>query len=160
MTWLSFGERTYHPGSLRLDIRPVADIMGDGLRLPFADRSFDGVECYHVLEHLLPWDGARLLAEMARVTQPGCPVEVAVPDMQKCANALVHGHTSVLDIIFSPRAELALCHRMGYTPTLLAQAMLKHLRGVDFLPQRAEDVLEIRLVGYSPEGDHSDDPSQ
>jgi SAM-dependent methyltransferase len=151
VTWLSFGERTDHPGSLRLDIRPVADVQGDGLRLPFAAASFEGVECYHVLEHLLPRDGSRLLAEMARVTQPGGPVEVAVPDMQKCANALVHGHTSVLDIIFSPRAELALCHRMGYTPTLLAQAMLKHLRGVDFLPQRAEDVLEIRLVGYAPE---------
>jgi SAM-dependent methyltransferase len=53
-----------------------ADLMASGVsvhldltRLPFADRTFDGVLCNHVLEHVP--DDRRALAELRRILQPG-----------------------------------------------------------------------------------------
>src|ERR1700683_1734162 len=48
---------------------PPALIRGDALRLPFADGSFDRVMSVCAIEHFD--DGARALAEMARVLAPG-----------------------------------------------------------------------------------------
>ncbi len=57
---------TYHP-----------DIVGDVMRMPMADASYDGVMCLAVLEHVpRPWDAAK---EMWRVLKPGGKVFVYVP---------------------------------------------------------------------------------
>ena len=149
MTWLSFGERTYHPGSLRLDIRPVADVCGDVRALPFVSDAFAGVECWHVIEHLLPWEAEAAVAELARVTQPGGTVDIAVPDLQLCAKLLLTGDTGALDYIYSPRPDPALCHRFGYTPVTLAFLLRPHFEAT-FIPNRGEgwtDDYAIHVIG-------------
>jgi SAM-dependent methyltransferase len=52
-------------------------VNGDGLALPFADRSFDRVIAAEVLEHV-PDDRA-VMAELARVLRPGGRLAVTVP---------------------------------------------------------------------------------
>lgn len=44
-------------------------VVGDAMRLPFADASVDLLHCEHVLEHLS--DPAALMAEVSRVLKPG-----------------------------------------------------------------------------------------
>lgn len=124
MTWLSFGERTEHPGALRVDIRPVADEVADIRALPYADNCFDGVECYHVLEHLLPDDAQIALGELWRVLKPGGVLMVAVPDMRKCAASLIGGDVRVLNNIYSPATEEAQRHRWGYVPETMTDLLL------------------------------------
>jgi len=55
----------------------VGTVQADGLRLPFADATFDRVICSEVLEHL-PDDRAAM-AELARVLRPGGTMAVTVP---------------------------------------------------------------------------------
>ncbi|WP_317932439.1 class I SAM-dependent methyltransferase [Halioxenophilus sp. WMMB6] len=52
-------------------------INANGLRLPFADDSFDRVICSEVLEHIDDYQG--LLTEMHRVLKPGGLLAVSVP---------------------------------------------------------------------------------
>ncbi len=54
-----------------------ASMVGDALRLPFPDATFDRVICAEVLEHV-PDDRAAM-AEIARVLQPGGTAAVTVP---------------------------------------------------------------------------------
>lgn len=76
---------TFHAAWVNLDVAPVSpavracDIVQG---LPFADRSFDACYSSHVLEHLEPGDGARLLREMCRVLEPGGVVRIVVPDLE------------------------------------------------------------------------------
>jgi SAM-dependent methyltransferase len=55
----------------------VGVVRGDGLRLPFADASFDRVIASEVLEHIADDIGA--LLELARVLRPGGTMAVTVP---------------------------------------------------------------------------------
>lgn len=150
MTWLSFGARTFHPGSLRVDLRRVADVQATALRLPFRSGSFDGVECYHVLEHLTVWDAAPALRELVRVAAPGAPIEIAVPDMVKIGRLLAAGNTDALIVTYSPAREPEQTHRFGYTAFTLARAMGRCMQRIDFLPPTGLDPNELRLVGYAP----------
>jgi len=59
------------------DVARVGTIQGDGLRLPFADATFDRVICSEVLEHLA--DDRAAMAELARVLRPGGTMAVTVP---------------------------------------------------------------------------------
>jgi SAM-dependent methyltransferase len=52
-------------------------VQGDGLRLPFPDRSFDRVICAEVLEHIPDYQG--VLREIRRVLKPGGLLAVSVP---------------------------------------------------------------------------------
>ena len=45
-------------------------VLGDGMRLPFADETFDGIICMNALHHMPSYQTA--LREMARVLKPGC----------------------------------------------------------------------------------------
>jgi len=49
--------------------RGVAAIVGDGMRLPFPDGSFDGVFCSNLMEHVP--DPLAVIDEIARVCRPG-----------------------------------------------------------------------------------------
>lgn len=51
--------------------------LGDALRLPFADNTFDCVICSEVLEHIIDYEAA--IAEIARVIKPGGRLAVSVP---------------------------------------------------------------------------------
>ena len=52
-------------------------LVGDAVRLPFADASFDAVICSEVLEHLPDWQSA--LAEIERILKPGGYFCASVP---------------------------------------------------------------------------------
>lgn len=52
-------------------------MLGDGARLPFRDRSFDGLVCSEVLEHV--HDDASVVREIARVLKPGGVAALTVP---------------------------------------------------------------------------------
>jgi SAM-dependent methyltransferase len=55
----------------------LAAIKGDICSLPFMDRSFDIVICYHVLEHIP--DDARAMRELGRVLNPEGQLLIQVP---------------------------------------------------------------------------------
>ncbi len=55
----------------------AASMVGDALRLPFPDATFDRVICAEVLEHVPDDRGA--MAEIARVLRPGGSAAVTVP---------------------------------------------------------------------------------
>jgi ubiquinone/menaquinone biosynthesis C-methylase UbiE len=55
----------------------VGWVRGSGLRLPFADDTFDRVICAEVLEHVP--DYQQVLAEIERVLKPGGMLAVSVP---------------------------------------------------------------------------------
>ena len=57
--------------------RSVAFLRASGLRLPFADASFDKVICAEVLEHIPDYES--VLAEIHRVLKPGGTFAVSVP---------------------------------------------------------------------------------
>ena len=52
-------------------------LLGDGAHLPFRDRSFDGVVCSEVLEHVE--NDAAVVREIARVLKPGGIAALTVP---------------------------------------------------------------------------------
>lgn len=52
-------------------------VVGDALRLPFADGAFDRVICSEVLEHIPDYESA--LKEITRVLAPGGTLAVSVP---------------------------------------------------------------------------------
>lgn len=59
------------------------DVLADGARLPFADRSFDSVFCVDAFEHFPDTEGAA--AEFARVLRPGGWVFLSVPNYANVA---------------------------------------------------------------------------
>ena len=68
-----------NPNLVNLDISPHgnADVVGDGLNMPFLENSFDGAVLDAVLEHVPnPW---QLAAEVHRVLKPGGFVLVHAP---------------------------------------------------------------------------------
>jgi SAM-dependent methyltransferase len=64
-------------GELEDGLARVGTVQGDGLRLPFADATFDRVICSEVLEHL--HDDRAAMRELARVLRPGGTMAVTVP---------------------------------------------------------------------------------
>jgi predicted SAM-dependent methyltransferase len=51
--------------------------------LPFDDNTFDAVYHSHVLEHLTPEQGERLVRECGRVLAPGGILRIVVPDLER-----------------------------------------------------------------------------
>ena len=86
---LNFGcGRTYHPEWINLDAVPVSpEVIAHDLRdpFPYASSDFDGVYGSHVLEHLEPQAGMRLLRECFRILKPDGIVRIVVPDLETIA---------------------------------------------------------------------------
>jgi predicted SAM-dependent methyltransferase len=57
-------------------------LLDFGRRLPFADGSFDGVFCEHVMEHFSLLDGQTISREVHRVLRPGGCFRIVVPDAE------------------------------------------------------------------------------
>lgn len=76
---------TYHQSWINLDARADSPaVMAYDIRrgLPFADGHFGVCYSSHVLEHLSPPEGERLLSEMFRVLEPGGIARIVVPDLE------------------------------------------------------------------------------
>lgn len=123
--WLSFGERTEHAGALCVDIRPVASQVEDIRNLSFSDEKFDGVECHHVIEHLVPEDGVKAVGELYRVMKPGAELATSVPDLAACSRLVLQGNVQILQNIFSPHPEEAQRHKWGYTPQMFETLLIE-----------------------------------
>ena len=54
-------------------------VKAEVTKLPFKDKSFDGVHCSHVIEHLYPDDAHRLLSEMSRVLKKNGILVIRTP---------------------------------------------------------------------------------
>lgn len=78
---------TLHSHWVNLDVAPAPGVIPHDLRraLPFADASFDAVYGSHVLEHLEPDAGSRLIGECHRVLRPGGVLRLVVPDLERIA---------------------------------------------------------------------------
>jgi SAM-dependent methyltransferase len=76
---LGSGQRRLRAGVLNLDVVPApnVDIIADGHHLPFPDAVFRAIVLQSVIEHVL--EPARMLAECARVLQPGGEIWVEAP---------------------------------------------------------------------------------
>jgi SAM-dependent methyltransferase len=61
----------------RLDVRRAHFVAGDGMRLPFADASFDGIICLNALHHMSDYEAT--LAEMRRILKPGARAAFGEP---------------------------------------------------------------------------------
>lgn len=148
--WLSFGGRTEHKGALTVDLRPVASRIEDIRCLSFKDESFDGVECHHVIEHLIPKDGKRAVSELYRVMKPGAELAASVPDLMACARLVLQGNIQILENIFSPHEDEEQRHRWGYTvsmfKTLLTDAGFV---GIENIPSPI-DPNEVRVRCRKP----------
>ena len=80
------------PGFETLDIlggRHVDYVMDAAARLPFSENTFEVIYASHILEHVPWYRTEQVLAEWARVLNPGGQFEVWVPDGLKICRALV-----------------------------------------------------------------------
>lgn len=72
----------HKPGAVNVDKHDNCnpDVVHDlnAFPYPWDDNSVDGIEMFHVLEHLIDWWGA--LDECARILKPGATLEIKVPD--------------------------------------------------------------------------------
>ncbi len=76
---------TFHEAWTNLDSFAVSpSVIACDIRkgLPFADNHFNVCYSSHVLEHLAPGEGERMLSEMWRVLSPGGVARVIVPDLE------------------------------------------------------------------------------
>lgn len=62
--------------------------------LPFDDRQYDAVYHSHVLEHLDPTDGEKLLDECYRVLKPGGVLRIVVPNLEQIAMLYLDNHSA------------------------------------------------------------------
>ena len=60
--------------------------------LPFGENEFDAVYHSHVLEHLEPADGEKLLSECHRVLRPGGVLRIVVPNLEQIATLYLNYH--------------------------------------------------------------------
>lgn len=58
-------------------------VYGKVTKLPFANKSFDGVHCAHVIEHLFPIDAHKMLNEIGRVLRKKGVLVLSTPILRK-----------------------------------------------------------------------------
>ena len=75
--------------------RNVQYVCDFGRRLPFADNSFDGVFCEHVLEHFDYDHGKKMMRECYRILKKDGVIRIIVPDGEK----IMHSYFEQPDFI-------------------------------------------------------------
>jgi len=118
----------------RLGHWPPETLVRDVTRgIPHPDDSVDVVYSSHTLEHLVPDDARRLLAEAHRVLRPGGLIRIIVPDLERLARAYLGGDRA----FFHDTDELladAFCRGMyayGASQGLAMRALKRVLRSDD-----------------------------
>jgi SAM-dependent methyltransferase len=113
------------PGWLNVDLRPVGDVVGTAVALPFADCSVDYLLARDLLEHFPHDETAPALLEWHRVLRPGGWLEVRVPNMLYLSQLLRRNVDvdAVMDNVFGGHrwgANGAFdTHHWGWTPVSL-----------------------------------------
>ena len=75
--WSNFDTVSQAPGVKECDVRSG---------LPFADESIDICYSSHMIEHLIPAEAHRLLAEIFRILSPNGIIRIVVPDLELLVN--------------------------------------------------------------------------
>lgn len=87
--------RRYHSDWVNLDLESSDSsvICHDVTKgIPFGDNKFTAVYHSHVLEHLDPEHGKRLIEECFRVLKPGGVLRIVVPDLERIAKLYLEMH--------------------------------------------------------------------
>ena len=103
-------------------------LVGDGFRLPFADRSIDLVTCSQVAHHFAEADAVRLLRELDRVAR----VRVVVADLRRSWLAAGLFWCASWPLVFHPvsRHDGTLSVLRGFTAGEL-QSLVREAAGVE-----------------------------
>lgn len=129
---------------LRLDINPAVnpDIVASMTDMPqVLSESVDAIWSSHNLEHLYPHEVPLALKEFYRVLKPGGTTLIALPDLQRVAEAVASdrledvlynspaGPISPIDIIYGYRPSLSagnlyMAHKTGFTAKTIGQHLL------------------------------------
>lgn len=96
--WLNIDLVSTHPQVIAYDIRPG---------LPFHDGTFAVVYHSHILEHLSPEHGEKMLRECYRVLKPGGILRVVVPDLEMAARLYLG---SLEEVLAQPDQTVAIEH--------------------------------------------------
>lgn len=64
--------------------------LASATAIPFADNSFDVVNCRHVIEHLHPEDARKMIIEMKRVLRGGGVIILSTPTAEAVWNTFGH----------------------------------------------------------------------
>jgi predicted SAM-dependent methyltransferase len=150
---LGCGGRRHH-GFTNADLRPESpEVLEIDLRqpLPFLDGEFDGVYCSHVLEHLSPGAGRRLMAEVARVLRPGGIVRVVVPDLEGICRA----YLAALEA--AERGEADALDRHAWMTLELVDQMTRDRRGGLMLRWWQRDPVPVESFVLSRMGEEARD---
>ena len=81
-----------HPSWINADLVPKDPSVLDvdvSAPLPFEENQFDAVFHAHMLEHLEPEVGARLMKECQRILRPGGVIRVSIPDFERHAREYI-----------------------------------------------------------------------
>lgn len=87
--------RRYHDDWTNLDLESNdPDVIQHDITkgVPFEENHFDSVYHSHVLEHLTPEQGRRLIEECYRVLAPGGILRIVVPDLERIARLYLETH--------------------------------------------------------------------
>lgn len=86
------------PGHVNVDLYGTPDMVWDleVFPYPWADNSVDGIEMWHVLEHLGDWWTA--FTECARVLKPGGYLNIRVPDESSPTALTYRDHKHVFSL--------------------------------------------------------------
>ncbi len=96
--------RHFHPAWRNIDVvsyDPQVEAHDLRLGLPAKSNQYHMVYHSHVLEHLTPADGQRLIEECFRVLQPGGVLRIVVPDLEQ----ITRGYLSALEQAWTSTAE-------------------------------------------------------
>lgn len=152
---------------IRLDIDPAVDpdIVSSATDLSqFGAASLDAIWSSHNIEHLYAHEVPLAFGEFLRVLRPDGFALITCPDLAQVAQALLDqggefmayqspaGPIAPIDMIFGHRRSIAagndfMAHRTGFTPDLIASAMLEAgFAEVRVIPGRFYDLWALALV--------------
>lgn len=158
------------PGYINIDFAPSRkgvkpDIIGDLRSLDLPENYADEIMAIHVIEHFYQWEAGPLLAGWKRILKPGGKIILECPNLLSAAKALVANpalasgkgldlQTTMWPFFGDPAwQDPLMCHRWGYTPDSLMQA----LRDVGFVGLKEEPAMfkkgaprDLRVTGIKP----------